>query len=76
VRIEDVCLTNRVLGLFQSTPVMLSPVGDTSLDTIADGIAASLSRDDLVLLIARLAVNLTDSELIGLVSTRAARIGS
>ena len=55
---------------------MLSPVGDTSLDTIADGIAASLSRDDLVLLIARLAVNLTDSELIGLVSTRAARIGS
>jgi hypothetical protein len=55
-RIEDVCITNRVSGLFQSVPAMLSPVGDTGLDTIADGIAASLSRDELVLLVAKLAV--------------------
>ena len=53
---EDVCITNRVSGLFQSVPAMLSPVGDTGLDTIADGIAASLSRDELVLLVAKLAV--------------------
>ena len=28
-------LVNRVSGLFPSTPVMLSPVGDTELDCIA-----------------------------------------
>ena len=47
---------NRVSDLFPSVPVMLSPVGDTGLDTIADGIAASLSRDDLAMLIAKLAM--------------------